>query len=135
MNKVFFIGRLTGDPEVRYGGNDNQTAIARFSLAVDRKRRSEDGSNQADFFNCTAFGRLGEFVEGFLRKGTKILLCGRVENNNYTDRNGNKVYATAIIAEEIEFAGAKTEQQTQTPDASGFVTVPDGVDDEQLPFA
>ena len=91
MNKVILMGRLTRDPEVRYSNGDNATAIARFSIAVDRRfKRGNDGQD-ADFFNCTAFGKQGEFVEKYLKKGTKILLSGRIQNDNYTNRDGQKV--------------------------------------------
>ncbi len=155
MNKVFLMGRLTRDPEVRYGGSDNQMAIARFSLAVDRRRRSGENT-EADFFNCTAFGKLGEFVERYLKQGTKILLSGRIQNDNYTNREGQKVFSVQIIAEEIEFAESKNSSGSagsaprqedaaqpqgfdpqaamSAPSASDFINVPDSVDDDQLPF-
>ena len=107
MNKVILMGRLTRDPEIRYSSGDNSMAIARFSIAVDRRgRRSNDGA-EADFFNCTAFGKLGEFVEKYLHQGTKILLSGRIQNDNYTNREGQRVFSVQIIAEEIEFAESK----------------------------
>lgn len=161
MNKVLLMGRLTRDPEVRYGGADNQMAIARFSIAVDRRRRA--GENvEADFFNCTAFGKLGEFIERYLKKGTKIALTGRIQNDNYTNRDGLKVYSVQIIAEEIEFAESKGSSESsaparssqpaqpaaqpeqpetgfmaepEAPSSSDFVSVPDGVEDEGLPFS
>ena len=92
MNKVILMGRLTRDPAVRYGGQDNQMAIAAFSLAVDRRGKKQEGQPSADFFNCTAFGKVGEFVERYLKKGTKILLTGRIQNDNYTNQRGEKVY-------------------------------------------
>ena len=108
MNKVILMGRLTRDPEIRYTQGDNSMCIARFSLAVDRRfaRNSQDGAT-ADFFNCTAFGKLAEHVERFYRKGTKTLLSGRIQNDNYTNREGQKVYSVQIIAEELEFAESK----------------------------
>ena len=147
MNKVILMGRLTRDPEVRYSNGDNATAIARFGIAVDRRfRRGSDGA-EADFFNCTAFGKQGEFVEKYLKKGTKILLSGRIQNDNYTNRDGQKVTSTQIIAEEIEFAESKNAQSggqryDNAPAAqgsasgadTGFMNIPDGMDDEQLPF-
>ena len=96
MNKIILMGRLTRDPETRYSQGENQTAIARFSLAVDRRFKRQ-GDAEADFFNCTAFGRQAEFVEKYLKQGTKILLTGRVQNDNYTNRNGEKVYSVQII--------------------------------------
>ena len=152
MNKIILMGRLTRDPEVRYGGADNQTAIGRFSLAVDRRFRRAGDSVEADFFNCTAFGKQAEFVEKYLKQGTKILLVGRVQNDNYTNREGQKVYSVQIIAEEIEFAESKAAaannrgQAQPAPAAAnngfggaqaaddGFMNIPDGVDDDDLPF-
>ena len=143
MNKVILMGRLTRDPEVRYGGNDNQMAIARFDLAVDRKFTRQGDKETADFFNCTAFGKQGEFVERYLKKGTKILLTGRIQNNNYTNKDGQKVYGVQIMAEEIEFAESKSSSlhpdndRDQAPlpkSGDGFMNIPDGVDDEDLPF-
>ena len=144
MNKVILMGRLTRDPEVRYSNGDNATAIARFSIAVDRRfKRGNDGQD-ADFFNCTAFGKQGEFVEKYLKKGTKILLSGRIQNDNYTNREGQKVYSVQIIAEEIEFAESKnaaaagssapSQPRPNAADAgSGFVDIADGIE-EDLPF-
>lgn len=144
MNRVIFMGRLTRDPEVRYGGANN-TAIARFSLAVDRRFKRE-GQPTADFFNCTAFGKLGEFVEKYLQKGTKIVLEGEIQNNNYKDKNGNTVYSMQIIANSIEFAESKaTAQQSNQPEqpkpakdpqaaAEGFMEIPDSIDEDELPF-
>ena len=149
MNKVILMGRLTRDPEVRYSNGENATAIARFSIAVDRRfRRGSDGQD-ADFFNCTAFGKQGEFVEKYLKKGTKILLMGRIQNDNYTNRDGQKVSAVQIIAEEIEFAESKNAGSAQSapqsynnnsssegsrPAADGFMNIPDSIDSEELPF-
>lgn len=104
MNKVMLMGRLTKDPEIRY--SQDQMAIAGFSIAVDRRF----GKDKTDFFDCSAFGKLAEFVEKYLQKGTKIVLAGRIENNNYTNRQGQKVYATVIVAEEIDFAESKNTQ-------------------------
>ena len=147
MNKVILMGRLTRDPETRYSAGENSTAIARFSIAVDRRfRRSQDGSD-ADFFNCTAFGKQAEFVEKYLKKGTKILLSGRIQNDNYTNRDGQKVQSVQIIAEEIEFAESKNasggrsegneysqgRQQSGSQVSDGFMNLPEG-DDEELPF-
>lgn len=124
MNKVFFMGRLTADPEKKQSGD---TTIARFNLAVDRRGKKDE----ADFFSCTAFGKLAEFTANYLNKGTKILLEGRIQNNNYTDREGRKVYGFQVIADSIEFAGAKIERPAQDDD---FMKIPDNVDDEDLPF-
>lgn len=132
MNKFLFMGRLTKDPEVRYGGADN-IAIARFSLAVDRRFKKE-GQATADFFQISALGKLGEFVEKYLKKGTKILVEGEILNNNY-EKDGKKVYSDQYKAISIEFceskkaAGGNNEEQT----SDDFVDVPDGID-EELPF-
>ena len=123
MNKVIMMGRLTRDPEVRYSAGENATAVARFSLAVDRRRKGSDGT-EADFFNCTAFGKLGEFVEKYLRKGTKVLLSGRIQNDNYTNREGQKVSSVQIIVEEIEFAESK-KADSPSPSAPATATAPE----------
>ena len=98
MNKVILMGRLTRDPEIRYTNGDNSMAIARFSIAVDRRFKRQGDSADADFFNCTAFGRQAEFVEKYLHQGTKILLVGRIQNDNYTNREGQRVFSVQIIA-------------------------------------
>ena len=142
MNKVILMGRLTRDPEVRYSQNENSTAIARFSLAVDR-RFKRDGEASADFFNCTAFGKQGEFVEKYLKQGTKIVVVGRVQNDNYTNKNGEKVYSVQIMVDEIEFAESRATSQNSdfsqpspapAPSAApdGFMNIPSGF--EELPF-
>lgn len=145
MNKVMLMGRLTRDPEVRYSQGVNQTAIARFSLAVDRRIKRE-GQPTADFFNCTAFGKQAEFIERYLHKGTKILISGRVENEEYTNKDGQQVRSTKIMIEEIEFAESRSDGNNagnnagnDQPAASGaggsdgFMNIPDGID-EELPF-
>ena len=142
MNKIMLMGRLTRDPETRYSQGESQFAIARFSLAVDRRFKRQ-GEPDADFFNCTAFGKQGEFVEKYLKQGTKILLSGRVQNDNYTNKTGEKVYSVQIIAEEIEFAESKASQggggfQPVQPDPTqaaddGFLNIPNGIE-EELPF-
>ena len=143
MNKVIMMGRLTRDPEVRYSQGASQTAIARFSLAVDRRWKRE-GEPDADFFNCTVFGRQADFVEKYLRKGIKIIVAGRIQNDNYTNKEGQKVYAVQIIVDEIEFAESKNAAATNgtvmqnTPSPSqatgdGFMSIPDGAG-EELPF-
>ena len=136
MNKIILMGRLTRDPEVRY--SDDNKAVGRFVLAVDRKFK-KDGGPTADFFNCTAFGKTAEFVEKYLRKGTKILLTGSIQNDNYTNGHGEQVYAMQVIVDEMEFAesknaGSGTNEPTQTQTTSGgFMNLPDGIDDE-MPF-
>ncbi len=143
MNKVIMMGRLTRDPEVRYSQGVSQIAIARFSLAVDRKWKRE-GEPDADFFNCTVFGRQADFVEKYLRKGIKIIVAGRIQNDNYTNKEGQKVYAVQIIVDEIEFAESKNAAATNgavmqnTPSPSqatgdGFMSIPDGAE-EEMPF-
>ncbi len=151
MNKVILMGRLTRDPEVRYSQGASQTAIARFSVAVDRRFKRE-GEPDADFFNCTCFGKQAEFVERYLRKGVKVVLCGRVQNDNYTNKDGQMVYSVRIMVDEIEFAESKNASGgngdggynnggyaggNNAPAASGvdngFMNIPDGID-EELPF-
>ena len=140
MNKVILMGRLTRDPEVRYAqGNDNM-AIASYSLAVDRRFKKDGDEQTADFINCIAFGKAGEFAEKYFRKGTKIAVVGRIQTGSYTNKDGQKVYTTDVVVEEQEFAESKgsgsTEgaQTTKTPSGSdGFMNIPDGID-EELPF-
>lgn len=138
MNKVIIMGRLTRDPEVRYSqGNQQPVAIARYSIAVDRKFK-QDGQPAADFINCIAFGKLGEFAEKYLHKGTKIAVTGRIQTGSYTNKDGNKVYTTDVVVEEQEFCESKSQQsnnQQQTPPSVGtdFMKIPDGIENE-LPF-
>lgn len=143
MNKVIQTLRLCRDPEVRYTQGANPTAIANFPGAVDR-RFKRDGEPDADFFNYTAFGKQAEFVEKYLRKGVKVLITGRIQNNNYTNRDGQMVYGIQILVDEIEFAESKNAQSgndnggysrpaAPKPDRDGFMSIPDGIDDE-LPF-
>ena len=135
MNKIILIGRLTKDVETRYSG---EMAIARYSLAVDRKFK-RDGEPTADFINCVAFGKNGEFAEKYLKKGTKIAVTGRIQTGSYTDKDGKKVYTTDVVVEEHEFCESKgsgtseNDVPTFKPDANGFVSIPDGVE-EELPF-
>ncbi len=165
MNKVILIGRLTRDPEVRYGQGGNQTAVARFSIAVDRRFKRE-GEPDADFFNCTAFGKQAEFVERYLHKGTKMVVVGRIQNDNYTNREGQQVYSVRVMVDELEFAESKNasaggadgfggnfgggnagnfggnggsysalaSRPAPGPIGDGFMNIPDGVEDEELPF-
>lgn len=162
MNKVILMGRLTRDPEVRYSQGASQTAVARFSVAVDRRFKRE-GEPDADFFNCTAFGKQAEFVERYLHKGIKILLSGRVQNDNYTNKDGQMVYSVRVMVDEIEFAESKNASggnayggnaggfngngggynnggyqgggSAPAPSGAGdgFMNIPDGID-EELPF-
>lgn len=152
MNKVILMGRLTRDPEVRYSQGASQTAVARFSVAVDRRFKRE-GEPDADFFNCTAFGKQAEFIERYLRKGVKVVVCGRIQNDNYTNKEGQMVYSVRVMVDEIEFAESKNASAgngdggyngggymgggTSAPAPSGagdgFMNIPDGID-EELPF-
>ena len=154
MNKVILMGRLTSDPEVRYSQGANQTTVGRFSIAVDRRFKRE-GEPDADFFNCTAFGKQAEFVERYLHKGTKIVLSGRIQNDNYTNKDGQMVYSVRVMVDEIEFAESKNASASggagfnnggynnnggyggNAPAPSGagdgFMNIPDGID-EELPF-
>ena len=157
------MGRLTRDPEVRYSQGERSMAVARYSIAVDR-RFKRDGEPDADFFNCTSFGKQAEFVERYLHKGSKVVLSGRIQNDNYTNREGQMVYSVRIIVEDIEFAESKNassggdganygggsgyggnnyggdyQQQSSRPApgsaiGDGFMNIPDSVDDEGLPF-
>lgn len=126
MNKVIECGRLTKDPDVRMTTGDKPTAIAKFSLAVNRKVKRE-GQPEADFFNCVAFGKQAEFIEKYMKKGSKVLISGRLENDNYKNKEGQMVYSIQISIEEIEFAESKN---TESID-SGFMSVPD---EGELPF-
>ncbi|MBO5488694.1 MAG: single-stranded DNA-binding protein [Eubacterium sp.] len=148
MNKVILMGNLTRDPEIRYTQSENSMAIARFSLAVNR-RFTRQGDTDTDFFNCTAFGRQAEFVEKYFKQGSRMLLTGRIQNDNYTNKNGEKVYSVQIIAEEVEFAERKSTAdanaanggfaQAGAPQPSAvkadddFMDLPTGIEDG-LPF-
>ena len=139
MNKAILMGRLTRDPDVRYSQGENPMAIARYTLAVDR-RFKRDGEQSADFINCLAFGKSAEFAEKYFKQGTKIAITGRIQTGSYTNRDGQKIYTTDVVIEEQEFAESKKaageqEQNAGYTDAGdGFMNIPDGVD-EQLPFA
>ena len=130
MNKVIFLGRLGKDPEVRYGSNDH--VVATFSLAVDRKYK-RDNEPTVDFFNLVAFGKTAEFCEKYLRQGTKVLVTGRVQNDNYTNKDGQKVYSTQVYVDEIEFAESKASGTQAKPQNNDFINVDDS-DLEELPF-
>ena len=151
MNKVILMGRLTRDAEIRYSQGESATAIARFSLAVDRRFSRNNGDEQsADFINCVAFGKTAEFLERFGRKGTKFLVEGRIQTGSYTNKDGQKVYTTDVVVEQVEFAESKNSagnggfdggfttadrpspSQAQ-PAGDGFMNIPDGID-EELPF-
>ena len=108
MNKVILMGRLTRDPEVRYSQGENSTAIARYTLAVDRRfRRNNDGEQSADFIGCVAFGRSAEFAEKYFRQGLKVIVTGRIQTGSYTNKEGQKVYTTDVVVEDQEFAESK----------------------------
>ena len=153
------MGRLTRDPEIRYSSGENASAVAHYRLAVDR-RFKRDGQPDADFFDCVSFGRQAEFAEKYLHQGTKLVIQGRLQNDNYTDREGRMVYRTQIVVENQEFAESKAasqqsassyrppadpqgqgysrneasaKQQNIDTSADGFMNIPDGID-EELPF-
>lgn len=141
MNKCVLMGRLTRDPEVRYTQGDNASAVARFSLAVDR-RFKKDGEQTADFINCVAFGKTGEFIEKYGRQGTKFVVEGRIQTGSYTNKDGQKVYTTDVVVEQVEFAESKSSANGNTtnntansnaPTDTSFMNIPDGID-EELPF-
>lgn len=148
MNKVILMGRLTRDPEVRYTDGPEPMAIARFILAVDRRYKREGEQQTADFINCAAFGRTGEFVERYCKKGIKIVVEGRIQTGSYTNKDGVKIYTTDVVAENTEFAESKsvnggnatkdngnnTGSRQLEVDKDGFMQIPDGVD-EGLPFS
>lgn len=143
MNKVILIGRLTRDPEVRYSEGNERMCIARYTLAVDRRIKQE-GQQNADFIGCVAFGKNAEFAEKYLRQGTKIAVTGRIQTGSYTNREGRKIYTTDVVIEEQEFSESKAaaagsqnrQQEPQRPeiDENGFMSIPDGAD-EELPFS
>lgn len=146
MNKVILMGRLTRDPEVRYTQGDKAIAIARFSLAVQRRYKQNDGPD-ADFINCVSFGKAAEFAEKYFRQGMKICISGRIQTGSYVNRDGIKVYTTDVVIEEQDFCESKTssEQSGAVGGArprpveagqsagDGFMTIPDGLE-EELPF-
>ena len=160
MNRVILMGRLTRDPEIRYTQGENSMAIARFTVAVDRRgRRNQDNGDQqtADFISCTTFGKTAEFVQKYFTQGRRILLQGRIQTGSYTNKEGQRVYTTDVIADDVEFCDSRNSegnaagggynnnnygggyQQTYRPAPSsaigdGFMNIPDGVEDEGLPF-
>ncbi len=154
MNKVILMGRLTRDPEVRYSAGENATAVARYTLAVDRRFRREGSDQTADFIGCVAFGRSAEFAEKYFRQGLKVVVTGRIQTGSYTNKDGVKVYTTDVVVEDQEFAESKNASQgasdggyqsyqrsTPAPgrpvpsaaSGDGFMNIPDGID-EELPF-
>ena len=149
MNKVILMGRLTRDPDVRYSQGENASAFARYTLAVDRRFR-RDGEATADFISCVSFGRTAEFAEKYFRQGMRVLVSGRIQTGSYTNRDGQKVYTTDIVVDDQEFADSKNasggneggygnsyQQSRPAPSSAigdGFMNIPDGVEDEGLPF-
>ena len=159
MNKVILMGRLTRDPDVRYSAGESGTSVARYTLAVDRRFNKRDGEATADFISCVAFGRSAEFAEKYFRQGMRVLVSGRIQTGSYVNKDGQKVYTTDVIVEDQEFADSKNQggdsgfgggsyggnnnrssyQQGTRPAPSsaigdGFMNIPDGVEDEGLPF-
>ena len=152
MNKAILMGRLTRDPDVRWTQGEEQKCIARFTLAVDRGGRRRDGQKTVDFISCVAFGRTAEFIEKYCRQGIKLVASGRIQTGSYTNRDGVKIYTTDVVVEEMEFAeskknsdgGNREARQRDIDDArnghygdqgnEGFMNIPDGVEDEGLPF-
>ena len=143
MNKVILMGRLTKDPVVRYSQGESTMAVARYTIAVDRRFKKDEGQT-ADFIGCVAFGKAGEFAEKYFRKGTKVAVTGRIQTGSYTNKEGQKVYTTDVVVEDQEFAESKGNSSADTYQApfnggaentnnNDFVSIPDGVDDE-IPF-
>lgn len=148
MNKVILMGRLTRDPEIRYANNENNTCIANYTLAVDRRFKRQGDEQTADFIRCVAIGKNGEFAEKYLHQGTKIVVEGRIQTGSYTNKDGNKVYTTDVVVESHEFAESKaasgqngnqsssapTRPEPVSADSDGFMNIPDAIE-EELPFA
>lgn len=137
MNRVILMGRLTRDPELRYSQGESAMAIARYTLAVNRGHRREQGDNGADFINCVVFRKGAEFAEKYLHQGTKLLVTGRIRTGSYTNKDGQKVYTTDVIVDEQEFAEKKQfpGDRKHPPGTAGFMNIPDGIEDEGLPFS
>lgn len=149
MNRVILMGRLTRDPDVRYSqGVNGSMAVARYTLAVDRRRARTEGGNEqtADFISCVAFGKAGEFAEKYFHQGTKLVVSGRIQTGSYTNKDGQKVYTTDVVVDDQEFAESKSSAasneaaytpfrpQPSAEVGDGFMNIPDGVEDEGLPF-
>lgn len=147
MNKAILMGRFTRDPEIRYTQGQDQTCIARFTLAVDRRGARQDGQQSADFISCVGFGKTAEFIEKYMKQGTKVVTTGRIQTGSYTNRDGQKVYTTDVVVEDIEFAESKNAtggnngnaaagrpKPAPATDSDGFMNIPDGID-EELPFS
>lgn len=133
MNKVILMGRLVRDPDVRYTQGQSQIAVARFTLAVNRRYKKEN-EQSVDFIACIAFGKIGEFAEKYLNKGIKIVIDGHWQTGSYTNKDGQKVYTNDCIVENIDFAESKKAENTQATNESGFMTLPDDIDENELPF-
>lgn len=142
MNRVILMGRLTRDPDVRYTQGEKSMAIARYTLAVDRRGKKERDQDQqaADFINCVAFDRAAEFAEKYFHQGMRVLVSGRLQTGSYVNKEGKKVYTTEVILTDQEFADSKgsnapeTRQAQGTDLGDGFMNIPDGIEDEGLPF-
>jgi single-strand DNA-binding protein len=145
MNKVILMGRLTRDPDVRNTQGESSMVITRYSLSVDRRgRKGKGGEQTADFINCVAFDKAGEFAEKYFRQGMRVLISGRIQTGSYTNKDGVKVYTTDVVVEDQEFADSKgavaagdsqsSNQSQYTDTGDGFMIIPDGVEDEGLPF-
>ena len=141
MNKVILMGRLTRDPDIRYSQGENAMAVARYTLAVDRRGRKDGASDQtADFISCVSFGKTAEFAERYLRQGTKLVVEGRIQTGSYTNKDGQKVYTTDVVVEDQEFAESKKTAEgpgfvpTESGMGDGFMNIPDGLK-EELPFS
>lgn len=132
MNSVQLVGRLVRDPEVRYTNGDNQIAVARFTVACNRKYK-KDGEQDADFISCIAFGKTSEFIERYFQKGSSIGLNGRIQTGSYTNKDGHKVYTTDVFVESVEFVGSKNETNNDTKKNDDFMNIPESID-EELPF-
>ena len=144
MNKAILVGRLTRDPDIRYSQGENSVAVARYTLAVDRRFKRANESQDADFISCVSFGKTAEFVERYFTQGMKMGAVGRIQTGSYTNKEGQKVYTTDVVVEEVEFVESKasseayrnnTEERSQPSSdvGDGFMNIPDGID-EELPF-
>ena len=141
MNKVILMGRLVRDPEVRYTSGEKAMAVANYTLAVDRRGSAKSGQEQAaDFIRCVAFDKAGEFAEKYFRQGQRVLVSGHIQTNSYQNRDGKRIYTTDVIIETQEFADSKGQNTAEAPAPNsgtrdGFMSIPDGVEDEGLPFS
>ena len=137
MNKVILMGRLTRDPEVRYSQGERSMAIAKYTLAIDRRKTQQNSDPGADFINCVAFDRAGEFAEKYFRQGLRVLISGHLQTGSCTNKDGQKVYTTDVIVESQEFADSRRDGSGAGSRGSkddDFMNIPDNVEDEGLPF-